>query len=95
MNVCQPAFLAELLGFFVGFIPDQAVLHNFGAVSARGIDLRLSGIARHHHDSFHLVDARGQRHTLSMISCGRADHATFALLRREMTELVQRSAQLV
>jgi len=39
MDVCQPALLAELLGFLVGFVPNGAVLHYFGAVGAGGVDL--------------------------------------------------------
>ena len=95
MNVGQPPLFAKLFGFFVGLVPDQAMLHNFRAVSPRGVDLRLRRVAGHHHHGLHLVDARGQRHALRMVARRRTNHAALALLFRQMAKLIQRPANFV
>src|SRR5260370_30276270 len=87
--------LFRSLGFFVGFVPDGPMLNDFRCVGARSIDLRLRGVAGHHHYRLHLVDRGGNSHALRMVSGGRANHAALALLRREMAELVERPADFV
>src|SRR5437899_4103272 len=95
MNVSEPALLAKLPGLLVGFVPDRAVLYDFGAVRARCIHFGLRGVRGHHHDGFHLVNARRNGDALRVISGRRTDYAALSLLRGEVTELVQRSADFV
>src|SRR5260370_13387751 len=55
--------LFRSLGFFVGFVPDGPMLNDFRSVGARSIDLRLRGVAGHHH-----YRLRSEEHTSELQS---------------------------
>src|SRR5687768_130753 len=95
MDISQALVTHELLRLFIGLVPDRAVQDHFGAVTARGRDLRRRRVFRHAHHGADTMELGCQGDALCMVAGRGADDATPFLFLWHERELVQRPADLV